>query len=204
MGIIDILNYLGRSLEFALTGQTNYKITTSEFEKASIIDNEVQAALALKEVRQYLKEKFSIVLRQPVVVHLGQPKTWLWKWRLTSGFNHVGNYYSQPMGQTYSHIITIIPKLERTKFKAVLCHELVHAFQIEHNMLRHLKGYREGMSRWVEYHFLIDHKKSGEAKKLRKIGLAILGNMLNKILAYEEKHGRAATCRWLGNLEDLE
>lgn len=199
--IIKFLNCLGRYIEFLLTGQSNFKITTSEFEKADIIDNEVQAKIALQEVRVYLKKAFSISLNYPIVIKLGQPKTWAWKLRLTANFNHIGNYYCQQMGESSAHLITIIPGLERTKFKSVLCHELTHAFQAEHGMLRNFRGYKEGMARWVEYHFLLDHKMTTEAKKLNSIGLVLLGNMLNKILLYEKQHGRIAACRWLAAME---
>lgn len=200
--IIRFLNNLGRYIEFLLTGQSDFKITTSEFEKAEIINNEVQAKIALREVRLYLKKAFSINLANPVVIKLGQPKTWAWKLHMTSGFNHIGNYCSQQLGENSAHMITIIPGLERTKFKSVLCHELTHAFQAEHEMLRNFRGYKEGMARWVEYHFLLDSQKESEAKKLSSIGSVLLGNMLTKILNYEKKYGRAATCHWLASMSN--
>ena len=58
--IVKFLNCLGRYIEFLLTGQSDFKITTSEFEKAEVIDNEVQAKIALQEVRLYLRKTFSI------------------------------------------------------------------------------------------------------------------------------------------------
>ncbi len=198
--IVKFLNCLGRYIEFLLTGQSDFKITTSEFEKAEVIDNEVQAKIALQEVRLYLRKTFSISLVDPVVIKLGQPNTWAWKLRLTSGFNHIGNYCYTQMGESSAHLITIIPGLERTKFKSVLCHELTHAFQAEHEMLRNFRGYKEGMARWVEYHFLLDNQKEAEAKKIKGIDLVLLGNMLNKILLYEKEHGRTATCRWLASM----
>ncbi len=179
--IIKFLNCLGRYIEFLLTGQSDFKITTSEFEKAKIIDNEVQAKIALQEVRVYLKKSFSINLVNPVVIKLGQPQTWAWKLRITSGFTHIGNYCYEQMGENSAHMITIVPGLE-------------------HEMLRNFKGYKEGMARWVEYHFLLDSQRQAEAKKISGFGLVLLGNMLNKILLYEKKHGRAATCRWLASM----
>ncbi|MGM9998132.1 MAG: hypothetical protein ACI38Q_01850 [Candidatus Bruticola sp.] len=200
--IIKILNYIGRYIEFLLTGQSDFKITTSEFEKAEIINNEIQAKMALQEVKDYLKKEFSISLTYPTVIKIGQPKTWAWKWHMTANFNHIGNYCYQQMGQAYTHMITIVPGLERTKFKSVLCHELTHAFQAEHEMLRNFKGYKEGMARWVEYHFLMDNHLETEAAKLNNIGMVLLGNMLNKILLYEREHGRPAACRWLAGMND--
>ncbi|MGM9992269.1 MAG: hypothetical protein ACI376_05400 [Candidatus Bruticola sp.] len=200
--IVKILNYIGRYIEFLLTGQSDFKIRTSEFEKAEIINNEVQAKMAMQEVKDYLKKEFSISLAYPIVIKLGQPKTWTWKWRMTANFNHIGNYCCQHMGLVSTHMITIIPGLERTKFKSVLCHELTHAFQAEHEMLRNFKGYKEGMARWVEYHFLIDNHLEAEAAKLNNIGMVLLGNMLNKILLYENKYGRMAACRWLADMSD--
>lgn len=199
---IKFLNCLGRYIEFLLTGQSDFKITTSEFEKAEIIDNEVQAKIALQEVRLYLKKAFSINLTNPIVIKLGRPQTWDWKLRLTSGFTHIGNYCCERMGENSAHMITIVPGLERIKFKSVLCHELTHAFQAEHEMLRNFKGYKEGMARWVEYHFLLDNQQEAEAKKISGFGLVLLGNMLNKILLYEKEHGRAATCRWLASIDN--
>lgn len=204
MKLLKILNSIGRSLEFFLTGQTDFKITTSEFETADIIDNEVQAKMALKEVREYLRGSFSIVLARPVVLHLGTPKMKEWKWQMALNMRHLGNCSSSQIGDFSTHSIVIVPGLERQKFKAVLCHELAHAFQAEHGMLRHLKGYREGMSRWVEYHFWLDSGNKKEAQKLKRISLAIFGNMLHKILNYEEKEGRAAACRWLASMDPDE
>ena len=168
---------------------------------ANVIDNEVQAKMALKEVRLYLKENFSIEILQPVIIKLGQVQTLDWKSRLTSGFFHIGNCSTKQMGHITAHEITVVPGLERVKFKSVICHELTHAFQSEKRLLRNFKGYKEGMARWTEYHFLLDHQQVEEAQKLRRFEMVILGKMLNKILEFEKEHGREATSRWLQEME---
>ncbi|MBQ7501660.1 hypothetical protein IJT93_02950 [bacterium] len=201
MKLINIINRLGRAIEFLLTGQTDFRVITSDFVKAEIIDNEVQAKMAMQEVNAYLKKNFSISLSSPVVLRLGEVKTLDWKARLAARFKHLGNYTSKQLGELLTHEITIVPGLERVKFQSVLCHELVHAFQVERGLLKHFKGYREGMSRWAEYHFLCDHHRQDEAKRLKTFEMIIFGHMLNRILSYEARSGRQATCRWLAEMK---
>ena len=200
MQVITLRNKLGRWLEYLLTGQSDFRLHTTSTQRVELIEHDLQVKEALRQVRSYLKGKFSIQLRNPIVVRLDRPQTKSWKWRWTSRFRHVGNYYTQPMGEMPAHMITILPGLERWKFQAVLCHELTHAYQSERALLNHLRGYREGMARWVEYHFLLDHEHPQEARKLERIEDIMLGRMLHKILAYEKEHGRRATCQWLEQL----
>lgn len=202
MKFAELITVLMRNLEYLLTGQSNFRLEgTSDFAVANVIDNEVQAKIALKEVRLYLKENFYIEILQPVIIKLGQVQTLDWKSRLTSGFFHIGNCSTKQMGHITTHEITVVPGLERVKFKSVICHELTHAFQSEKRLLRNFKGYKEGMARWTEYHFLLDNHLEDEAQKLRRFEMALLGKMLNKILDFEKEHGREATLQWLQDME---
>ena len=193
----QIVDTLVRCIEWAVSGRSEYHLTLSEFEDAAIIDNGVQAKRALGEVRRDLREQFAIDLARPVIIQLGQPTTLDWKTAGTPGYNHVGNYTPRWFGDKITHGITIVPGLKRTKFKAVLGHELGHAFQSERALQFSSSGLKEGMSRWIEYHLLLRYGMEEEAAKLLKLQRYLLGKAMVDILDYETKHGRAATMAWL-------
>ncbi len=187
-------------MEFLLTGQTDFSITTSDFQKADTIDNMVQAKMVLKEMRAYLSAEFQLQILCPVILNLSQPKTYSWKDHLIASRQHLGNYSTRWLGERMSHEINIIPGLERRKFKAVLAHELTHAYQAEEQLMRSHGGFREGMSRWIEYHVLKANGLNKEADKLRGYRSFILGRSVVTILEYEKKYGRQATLEWLEKL----
>ena len=195
-----MLNAAGQLVEFVLTGQSNFAITTSDFHKTDTINNSVQAKIALKEVRDLLLERFGIMVIAPVIINLERPRTSKWKEALASNRRHLGNYATRQMGENISHEIHLLPGLERRKFKAVLAHELTHAYQAENNLLASHGGLREGMSRWVEYHTLLELGLRDEARKLCNYRSYILGRGILRIIEHEKKHGRQATMNWLISL----
>lgn len=199
--LVRAINCVCRFIELCVTGQTEYSLNTSDFRLAETIDNSVQAKLVLKEIAPYLKQNFGISLKHPVIINLEKPRTRSWKRAIASAGAHIGSYSTRWLGEDLSHEILLIPGMERRKFKAVLAHELTHAFQAEHKLLRAHQGLKEGMARWVEYHVLCDVGLAGEAKKLCSYRSFILGRGVVTILEYERLNGRQATLDWLKQLQ---
>ncbi|HXE73927.1 MAG TPA: hypothetical protein VNO81_14805 [Candidatus Nitrosotenuis sp.] len=193
----SLLNLLGRSLEMALTGQSDFRLTTSEFHSASTIGNPVQARLVLAEVRQELAEHFGIRLARPVLLELARPAPLGWKAAVFSHQANLGRYVPQVLGQGRAHQILVAPGLPRARFRAVLAHELAHAFQEEEGLFRGRPALREGMARWVEYHVLRRAGCHREARRLLRIRHYLFGKAVADIVRYEEQHGVAATMAWL-------
>lgn len=196
-----LINGLGQLIERALTGQTDYRFTTSEFAEAGIICNQVQAKMTLPGVRELLSLRFGIIVKQPVIINLDKPRANNWKAILTADYNHVGLCDTRELGDEQAHSITIVPGLDRRKFQAVLAHEMVHAFQHEQAILRKHRGFREGMARWVEYHTLTSLGLEHEAQRLLGYRLYLLGRSLNTIMEYSNRHGEKATMEWLCNMD---
>lgn len=185
---------LARAIERACFGQSQFQLTTSEFSTAPTIDNSVQAKMVLQEVRQQLQKEFSIQLGWPVLLELRVPPPKGWK---ASFYNPEGNMARHEVVELKNgsaHQVLIRPGLVRARFKALLAHELVHAFQREENFLNQNLSLREGMARWVEYHFL---KGSREAEKLLQIKHFTFGRSIQSILEYEARSNRQETLQWL-------
>lgn len=199
--LVRAINAVGRFIELCVTGQTDYSLNTSDFRLADSIDNSVQAKLVLKELSPYLKQNFGISLKHPVIINLEKPRTRSWKRAIASAGAHIGSYTTRWLGEDMSHEILLLPGMERRKFKAVLAHELTHAFQAEHKLLRAHQGLKEGMARWVEYHVLCEVGLEREAKKLCSYRSYILGRGVVAILEYERLHGRQAAIEWLKQLQ---
>lgn len=193
----QLINRVGRTIEYALTGQSSFNLTTSEFSTAAIIGSSVQARMALDEVREQLDQEFGIRLTWPVLLELKQPPALGWKAEAYNSEGNMGRYTLQEMGDKRAHQVMIIPGLPRPRFCALLAHELVHAFQREKGILVSNQGLREGMARWVEYRFLI-RTAPKEAEKLLKIRHFTFGKAIHAVLDYEKQHGVAATMAWLG------
>lgn len=193
-----LVTRVGRALEFALTGRAEFQMTLSDFAEAKTVNGSVQARLVLDELRPLLKKEYGISLTWPVLLELKQPPAAGWK----AGFYHaegnMGRYTPQEFGDKKAHQVMVIPGLPRPRFRSILGHELVHAYQREKSILMGDRGLREGMARWIEYHLLLPtHPK--EAAKLLKIRHFTFGRAISIILDYEKKHGVAETMRWLEN-----
>ena len=194
---------MGRALEFALTGQSDYRVTLSEFAEARTIDGTVQSRLVLDEVRPFLEKEFGIKLRWPVLVELKQPPPRSWKGSFYHAEGNVARYMLQEMGEKRVHQILISPGLPRPRFRALLGHELTHAYQREHRILERNRALREGMARWIEYH-LLKEKFPKDAKRLLKLRSFTFGRAVTTILDYEKVHGVRETLRWLEEFEVQE
>lgn len=198
MFLVDVLSSVGRFIEYRLTGQSDYRLMVP-FEGTRTVNTDLEGKLQLDEVRKFLWTEFSIKTRWPVLLEVKAPPPAGWK----AGFYHsegnLGRYQISQMGSEKSHQVTVRPNLPTAVFRAILGHELVHAFQTETNLLRQNKALREGMARWVEYHFLKDSQPK-EAAKLLKMKHFTFGKAVNTIVSYEEEHGRKKTLAWLKEL----
>ena len=185
---------MGRALERACFGQSQFQWSTSEFSTAPSIHDTVQAKMALAEVRKLLEQDFQICLRWPILLELKAPPALGWK---ASFYNPDGNLARHQLvelkGES-AHQIWIRPGLPRPRFKALLAHELTHAFQREANFLNQNLSLREGMARWVEFHLL---QGSAEAKKLLELKQYTFGRSIGSILDVERRQGREAALKWL-------
>ncbi len=196
-----MLNTVGRSLERALTGQSCYRATFTDFAEAPIIDNTVQARIILDELKSTLSQHFDIMIRWPVLLELEKPPPSDWKGSFYQAQANLGRYTPWEMGPQKAHQIMITPGLPRQRFRGVLGHELVHAYQREAEILVGNRALREGMARWVEYSLLKDTDPE-EAQKIARIKHYTFGRAVRIILEYEEKHGRAATLTWLHQIQE--
>ena len=188
--LAQVFTEVGRAIERACFGQSQFRITTSEFTTAPSIDNGVQAKLALAEVRSQLARDFAIELRWPILVELKVPPAKGWKAVVYNPEGNLARHQVVDFKGNSAHQIWIKPGLTRARFKSLVAHELVHAYQREANFLTQNLSLREGMARWVEFHFL---KGSPEADRLLKLKHYTFGRSIESILEYESKSGRQAT-----------
>ena len=197
-----VLTVLGQTVERVLTGRSEFQFTTSDFHQTSSVHETIQARMVLREVQQEVAEGFGLRLRAPVLLDLERPMAWGWKAAVAGQAGQVGRYAPRWLGQRRIHRIVIVPGLPRSRFRAVVAHELVHAWQAELGILRSSRGLREGMARWVEYHVLLRVGLVKEAGQLLKLRRFLLGRSLRDILERERAHGREATLAWLRSLDD--
>ena len=183
-----------QALERACLGQSSFRWTGSEFATAASIDNSVQAKMALSEVRQKLQDEFSIRLHWPILMELKAPPARGWKAQFYNSEGNLARHEVVDFRGQQAHQMWIRPGLVRIRFKSLLAHELVHAFQREANFLNQNLGLREGMARWIEYHFL---QGSEEANRLLQLKHYTFGRAVQDILVHESKVGRNATLEWL-------
>ena len=198
MMIVDILSSVGRFIEFQLTGQSDFRLMVP-FDGVRTVNTELEGKLQLDDVKKFLWNEFSIKTRWPVLLEVKAPPPAGWK----AGFYHsegnLGRYQVNKMGSVKSHQVTVRPNLPTPIFRAILGHELVHAFQTENQLLGNNRALREGMARWVEYHFLKNDQPK-EAAKLLQMKHFTFGKAVNTIVSYEMEHGRQKTLQWLKDM----
>lgn len=193
----QVVTAVGRAIEFALTGQASFRVTSSEFASTPTVDGSVQARMAMDELTADLAEWFQIKLTWPVLLELARPQGWSWKATLYHAEGNLGRYSPQELGERKAHKITVTPGLTRPRFRAILGHEIVHAYQHERKILTRNMALREGMARWVEYHILTKAGQSVEAARLLSIRHYLFGKAVGSVLEYEKNHGRERTLSWL-------
>jgi len=192
--LVHVFTEVARAIEKACFGQSSFRITTSEFSTASTIDNGVHAKLALAEVRRQLARDFNIELAWPILLELKIPPAKGWKAMVYNPEGNLARHQIVDFKGSSAHQMWVKPGLTRARFKSLVAHELVHAFQREANFLTQNLSLREGMARWVEFHFL---KGSSEADRLLKLKNYTFGRSIESILEFESRSGRQATLQWL-------
>ncbi len=192
--LAQVFTEVGRAIEKACFGHSGFKLTTSEFSTAASIDNGVQAKMALAEVRQRLAQEFNIELAWPIFLELKVPPAKGWKAMVYNPEGNLARHQVVDFRGSSAHQMWVKPGLTRVRFKSLVAHELVHAFQRETNCLTENLSLREGMACWVEFHFL---KGNAEADRLLKLKHYTFGRSIESILEYESKSGRQATLQWL-------
>lgn len=190
-----MLTSVSRFLEYKLTGQSEYKLIVP-FEGVRTVNTELEGKLQYDQVRKDLWRDFSIRLNWPVLLEVKVPPPAGWKAGYYHSEGNLGRYQLNKMGSEQSHHVTVRPSLPTAVFRAILAHELVHAYQTETRMLLENRALREGMARWIEYHFLrADHPE--EAAKLLNLKHFTFGKAVTTIVEYEKNSGREQTLQWL-------
>lgn len=164
--------------------------------KFTVIDDVGQVRLLQRAVQAELRVQFQFALEHPVLVELKMPPAQGWRGNYYNPEGNLGRYTMLDLGGMKTHQILVRPGLEKTRFCAILAHEMTHAYQRERSILTENQALREGMARWVEYH-LLRQDKSPEAHRLLKLENYTFGKAIESILSYEKQHGRAATLQWL-------
>ena len=198
--ILEFLNSLGRLIEYQLTGQADFRIQLPNT-KTRTVETDLEGKLQLNSVRSELLQQFSLSLRWPIMLEVKKPPPLGWK----AGFYHsegnLGRYQAKPLGSQQGHHVTVRPGLRTAVFRAILAHELVHAAQTEGDLLVGNQALREGMARWVEYHFL-KNDCPDEAERLRRLRHYTFGKAIETILEYETQNGRQSALKWLRDFEN--
>lgn len=201
MTVVDLIVSIGRFIEYQLTGQSDFRLGVP-FVGTRTVQTELEGRLQLDGVRAKLYDDFRLSLSWPILLEIKKPPPLGWK----AGFYHsegnIGRYETKELGENLLHHITIQPNLEVSVFQAILAHELVHAVQTEKRLLLGNHALREGMARWVEYHFLVgSHPKL--AQRLLRLRHYTFGKSIETIIDYENLHGRMQTIKWLNSLEKV-
>jgi hypothetical protein len=196
----SFITLLGRIIEVILTGSSDYKFVFQPFEAFEKVDNPIQAKLLFKEVKEFLENKFSIRLKEPVVIELFSPTSLSWEAGLYQFSGLMGRYRPCSLKTNNTHLIYVLKGLSREKFKGVLVHELSHAYQREVGMLKNEKILKEGMARWLEYKLLINLGALREAHKLTGVKSWLYGGGIRKMLDLEDEVGEERVIPYLKSL----
>ena len=179
----------GRGIEFLLTGQTSFAIITSEFQDFERVTDLVKARRVLQEARTALETRFGIIVSRPVLLDLFDESGWskAGVYRMLHGT--LGHYQQQALGDTWAHGIRVVKGLPRGRFKAIVAHEMVHAWERESEILKTDRALREGFARWVEYKVLQSEGLHAEAARVARIRTWRYGRGIRTLLAVEKRCG---------------
>ncbi len=187
--ISGIFVVLGRSIEFFVSGQSDFNIIKSDFDikKEQSIINDSAAKKLLAQIRKFIDTELYIKVKNPVVLELVRDPA---SCHVPFVKNGIGKYHSHRMFYEKYHMIYIVSGLTRDKFSSVIAHELMHAFLYENGVFIDNQPMREAAARWAEYSFLILAGSKKEASKLLSITRPEYGGELKKLLELEKKIGR--------------
>ncbi len=158
--------------------------------------SEHYALQLLPKVKAWLAKEFQIVIEQPILLGLQVPEKTTWQSQFAHVDGRIGRYERHHIGSHSNHFIYIRPGLSIVRFCAICAHELVHAYQVEQGLLKNNLALREGMARWVEYHYILEYSPK-DADRVLHIKHYNTGKSVHDILALEQKTNRQATLDWL-------
>lgn len=184
-----VATFAGRSLEFALTGQSEYAVITSELAEFHTVTDLPKAKRVLADVRALLSREYRIALREPVLLELFSGKDWSPASLRYVMRGAVGSYQPHLLGTARSHTVHVLQGLPRGRFKAILAHELVHAYECETRILTTDRSLREGFARWVEYRILMAEGEVREAQRLLGFRRWTAGRGIHTLLEIEKAGG---------------
>lgn len=195
-----LATFAGRTLEFALTGQSEYTVITSELADFRTVTDLPKAKRVMAETRVWLAQAYRIQVREPVLLELFSGKDWTPASLRYVMRGAVGIYQPHLLGDARSHNIHVLQGLPRGRFKAILAHELVHAYEAEAGILTTHRSLREGFARWVEYHALLEEGETREAKRLLGFRRWSAGRGIHDLLEIEKRGGVEAVLSHVRNI----
>lgn len=185
-----ILLTLGRGLEYIATGQSDYNLYSHRGVLYETVNDTYKAKEILAEMKEYLRDNFGLVIEAPIIIELysGNEFSLKGKRRKTKGV--LGQYHYENLpGKYMAHMIYISTGLEKRRFRAILAHEMTHAFLREAQLMNCDRYLREGFARWIEYKILLEMGLEKEAEKILDIKTWKYGKAVEKIFRLEKKVG---------------
>lgn len=196
--IKSIFTEFVRICDYLISGRKEFSITTDGFDedKYPFINDINIGKKILKIVNEYISDRYAIVVINPVVLELVKSKekdffNFTWK------EDNLGKYHSQKMINEKYHMIYIMSGLPIKRFKAIVAHELMHAFLYEQKLFVEDQASREAMARWIEYKVLKDLKSKKDVEHILKIKTLNHGSGFKKILKMEKRAGKKPLVRFL-------
>lgn len=194
-----LVTQMGRSLEYLLTGESTYRITSADFKNFDVVSDRFKARLVEDAVRDTLSARFGIRVQAPVLFELFEPDKPPSAGEDCPGHGVVGFYRPQVLREEKAHCVFVVKDLPRGRFKAVYAHELVHAFEREAGLLTGQRVLREGLARWVEYKLLLAEGAEREAAKVLNLSRWSWGRGVRVVLALEDRVGERNVVRALAD-----
>lgn len=187
-----VATFAGRSLEFALTGQSDFAVITAELADFKTVTDITKAKRALADIRTFIAHEFRIQVQAPVIIELFSDRDWTPASLRYVMRGAVGSYQPQPLGGSMAHAVHVLSGLSTGRFKAIVAHELVHAYEREIGILSSNRVLREGFARWVEYNVLVAEGERAEAQKLTRVRRWSSGRGILELLDLQRQGGVAA------------
>jgi len=180
-----VVERAGRAVEYALTGQSDFAVLTSETRDYTHVTDLVKGKRILDEARRMLERDFAIRVQAPLLLELIPEH----EARSARSHDTLGYYKPHALGEHGTHTVFVQKGLARARFKAIAAHEIVHAYEREANILSSQRALREGFARWVEYKVLMAEGQTAEAKRLQQIRNWRFGRSIRTLLEVEKERG---------------
>ncbi len=187
-----------RIFERALTGQSDFQFYSSEIADFDAVTDLLHAKMLRREVENYLNKTFGITIQKPVVLELYSGASFDLRGIIMELNGNLGRYhYDRLKNREMIHLVYLKKGLPRERFKAVLAHEMIHAFCREQDIMPTDRYGREGLARWVEHRILKDMGQKAEARKIEKIRTWKYGRAVQNMFALEKKVGTSGVVEYL-------